>query len=473
METITATRQEPNEILQSYEIADIGTRAGQGHLTQALAVKPGSGYDLMDILYRYSTNEDEARAALRLNFLNDVLPTRIVAGKLNSLGIQVMNTFMDPIYSLGGNVAEAAKTGKYPWNITYHAERLLAETFSRFVTETEPDALVFTLTSGARIANVAKAKGLIKAELPVFNIVLDALGPELVHGIYDPRTEYGIDPYTVNLIGDERTRKIFLSRGYPESQLIMVDPFYTRTLEEETGVIAKMRDFEHFKQFGPDPGHQLQLAIVHDNFETKFENSVTLSLYEDYAAEAEAGKIFFYMTVDRSLMRKFGNSGQFAIVQNAAELAELMTNPEKRSGFSGALIMKPGITNDMYKHANYSEMQYLLALHSHITVSRPSEHPRTAARFNSPTLLTIPFATQEVYMAKLYHQAGFAGHWMQLSRGRLAAIRRQQSRLPRLDLLNPASYKQLEKMAYAGGSSNQHSSVQDIQSVIARVLQNL
>ncbi len=468
MELETAV-PESLSVLEKYNIVNIGVRAGQGHLT--MAGELGRAEDLMAILYRHSQTEEEVRASLRLNFLNDEILTRIVPGRLNSLGIQVMNTFMNPIYKLGGAIADQTKTGEYPWDITYHAERRLAEVFARYVNKTNPDSLVFTLASGARITNVAKAKGLIRADLPVFNIVCDPLGPDLTYGIYDPRSEFGIDPHTINLVGDERSRRIFLERGYPQEQVKLVNTFYARSLEEEETVIAKMRDYEHFKTHGPDPLHPLQVSIVHDSFRTKFEDGVTLNILGDYAAEAQAGSIFFYMTVDRALLPKFGAKDDFVLIESAAGLEQLIQNPDQRAGRKGALIIKPGITNDMATHSDYSRIQSLLAKQTHLNISRPSEHPRVAARFNTPSLMTIPFASQEAYMARLYRNAGFAGHWMQLSRGRLSAIRRRQSGLPQLDLMDPQSYRLLEKMAYAAGASNQHNSIQEIQHVIAGALE--
>lgn len=473
MEKYTGIQAKELQQLATTRTSFMSVDAGHGHHTQAYELlrnlpknAPASAHALTPTLLNFSYDDSEAAEARKLHFLNADVFTRLVPRYLPTGGIYVMNRILNGIYLAAGIIPELTKSSDYPWPITYNVERNLAGPMSRFINDTETETLVCTLTSSARIANVAKARGLVRPDLPVFNYVADPLGPRISYSVYDLRTEYGIDPYSLTIVSDHNTRNIFLSRGYRPEQVVVADSHYYRNDAEELRVKSKMRDFEYFRQHGPDRSHQLQIAVVHDNFETEFENAVSTTLLCDYATESAAGSIFFYITLTEAEIYNNALLNGFALISNPAMLEQFLTDLDLRKRYPGAIILKPLSRSDLTMQQQYSQMQILLAKGIHINVSRPSEHPRTAARFNSPSFLTVPFGPQEGYMAKLYQHLGFAGHWTQLSRSRFSRLRRTRSKLKPLDLKNPESYHIITKMAEAAGGSSLHGSTQDVMRII-------
>ncbi|MFQ5493543.1 MAG: hypothetical protein ACE5DX_05295 [Candidatus Dojkabacteria bacterium] len=321
-------------------------------------------------------------------------------------------------------------------------------------------------------------RGLLPADLPVINIALDPLGPDLTHPIYDPRTEYGIDPYTHTLVVDERSRQIFLDRGYDPNQVLITDTSYCRSELEKAVSQAKLADLDHFALHGPTPERPLQIAIVHDNFGTHFENAISQRLVGDYLPEILEGRIFPYLTLNLENMEQLiqmirkktpENRKSFAIIDSAEELEELMQNPGMRKRYLGALITKPPAEPSMSDHARFIEQQRLLSLYAHLNISRPSEHPRTAARYNTPVFQSVAYATQEVYMSRLYEQAGFAGDWTQLSRSSFSRYRAGRHNLRHLDLVDPSSYVKIREMAIATEGTHMQNGVAGVLAQIAQI----
>ena len=478
MEIQTQTKAENLEILKQYNLVFMATRAGQGHLTQAselcqglLPDSPHINADLTAILKQYALIEHEKHAVLMLDYFNDALLTRTFLNRVPPAGLHALDRVIDPGFTAVGYLHKLFGISKET-PLTYRYEAELAAPMAHFIKDSRAAAFICTLTGSGRIVNQAKAEKLLPADFPVFNLVFDPLGPHLTHSIYDPATEYGIDPHTYNFVADLQTRAIFLSRGYSPEHVFVMDGDYIPDTAEEEIIYSKLADLDRLSLSGPTAEKPLIVSVVHDNFETRFERSVGERLISDYADEIAGRKIIMCATMTSRDVYRLGLFKSMFICANQAELQNFFADSEFRNKYKGVIVLKPPVTNDICVHENYSAMQKLLALNSHISVSRPSEHPRTASRYATPSFMTVPFATQEAYMGKLYKDAGFAGHWTQLERTGISSTRARLNGLPLLDLSDLSSFTIIKKMALAAQNSRYGSGTKGVLAQIAEVLRH-
>ncbi|MFQ5493544.1 MAG: hypothetical protein ACE5DX_05300 [Candidatus Dojkabacteria bacterium] len=155
------------EVLNSKKIGFLAVDSGVGHHTMAmdlLNATPSGGEHVWEdltqsLLAHCEPGSEVERYTQRLHFANNTFLTHRVAGNLPAWGYHVLNAVLDPIYGIVEEVGKRLQNNPDVLALTYKFERYLAKPFADYVEAQGLWCVVTTLTSSARIANVAKAQG--------------------------------------------------------------------------------------------------------------------------------------------------------------------------------------------------------------------------------------------------------------------------------------------------------------------------
>jgi len=223
------------------------------------------------------------------------------------------------------------------------------------------------------------------------------------------------------------------------------------------------------------------LSLIQDNFETVPERLIAENLIKSYALELADRRLMFTFLMteaDENRVRKQIKDKSipdhcFEIIETVENLEEFLTHPQNHRGSIFFVRKYPdwkGIV-DLDKHVQFTDMQMLLELYSHVVFSRPSEVPRDAANFGTPSFLVFPYGPVEVSIGEQAIKDGFSLPWATVDRCRSSEFHRRMKGLPRLDLADPHTYRKLLEMSRTALQSPMRQPLTGIVESIVEIIQ--